>query len=188
MINRDNKIFEQMLVRKYQDKPTPDLSEVLIKEFSAHKIKNTEPTTELNNWIKARSKETKNRRSDITDIFGLRGAGSRPKMELTYISMNAFCWLLVLKNKSLQDAVIEVSRIFNESIEKVEIGFHRKNHDFGERELCRFGLDICFAIIEGLLTNEQKIIIRDILGEGVEVQMMKDYSHHRARFNLKHKS
>ena len=102
MIDEDSKVFEQMLVRKYEDNPTPDLSEVLIKEFSAHKIKNTEPTSELNEWISARSEETRNRKSDIANIFGLNGAGSRPKMELTYISMNALCWSLVLKNKSLQ--------------------------------------------------------------------------------------
>ena len=184
MIDKDNKTFEQMLVRKYEDNPTPDLSEVLIKEFSAHKIKHTEPTSDLNKWISARSEETKNRKSDIANIFGLNGAGSRPKMELTYISMNALCWSLVFKNKSLQDAIVEVSRIFDESIEKVEIGFHRKNHDFGDRELCRFGLDIYFAIAQELLTNDQKITIRDILHEDVETQMIKDQSHHRARFKL----
>ena len=184
MIDKYNKAFEQMLIRRYENNPTPDLSEVLIKEFSAHKIKNTEPTSELNEWISARSEEIKNRKSDIANIFGLKGAGSRPKMELTYISMNALCWSLILKNKSLNEAIAEVARILDESIEKIEIGFHRKNHDFGERELCRFGLDVCLAIMQGLLTNEQKIIIRDILSQDVEVQMMKDYSHHRARFNL----
>ena len=184
MIDKDNKTFEQMLVRKYEDNPTPDLSEVLIKEFSAHKIKNTEPTLELNEWISARSEESKNRESDLANIFGLEGAGSRPKMELTYISMNALCWSLVLKNKSLNEATTEVAKMFDESIEKVEIGFHRKNHDFGERELCRFGLDVCLAIIQELLTNDHKIIIRDILNDDVETQMIKDQSHHRARFKL----
>ena len=184
MIDKDNKVFEQMLIRKYENNPTPDLSEVLIKEFSAHKIKNTEPTSELNEWISVRSEQTKNRKPDIANIFGLYGAGSRPKMELTYISMNALCWSLVLRNKSLQDAIFEVSRIFDESIEKVEIGFHRKNHDFGDRELCRFGLDIYFAIEQELLTNDQKITIRDILHEDVETQMIKDQSHHRARFKF----
>ena len=184
MIDKDNKLFEQMLIAKYENNPTPDLSEVLIKEFSAHKIKNTEPSSELCEWISARSEETKNRKSDLANIFGLKGAGSRPKMELTYISMNALCWSLVFKNKSLNEAITEVAKIFDESIEKVEIGFHRKNHDFGERELCRFGLDVCLAITQELLTNDRKILIRDILNEDVENQMIKDQSHHRARFKL----
>ena len=72
MIDKDNKVFEQMLIKKYENNPTPDLSEVLIKEFSAHKIKNTEPTSELNRWISTRSEETKNRKSDLANIFGLK--------------------------------------------------------------------------------------------------------------------
>ena len=42
-----------------KDNPTPDLSEVLIKEFSAHKIKNTEPTEELINGFWTDQKKSK---------------------------------------------------------------------------------------------------------------------------------
>ena len=184
MIDKDNKVFEQMLVRKYENNPTPDLSEVLIKEYSAHRINDTEPTPELNNWIRERFEKIKNRRCDVTKIFGLEGNGSRPKIELAYISMNVLCWLLILQNKDLNQSFMEVSNLFNEPVEKVKIGFYRKNHDFGERELCRLGLDLSFSIFNEPITSAKKNIIKDILNEDVEIQMMKDRKHHRARFKL----
>ena len=184
MTDKDYRIFELMLIRKYESKPSPDLSEVLIKEFSAHKIKNTEPTEALNKWILDRSKKVKNRIHDISTIFELKGYGSRPATELTYIPMNALCWRSILQNKNLKDSFAIVSKLFNESVETVEIGFYRKNHDFGERELCRFGLDLCLAILGESLTNEQKSTIASILKESVETQMIKDQTHHRSRYKI----
>ena len=47
MINKDNQAFEDMLVEKYKINKDPELSEVLIKEYSSHKIKSTSPSTYL---------------------------------------------------------------------------------------------------------------------------------------------
>ena len=61
MINKDNQAFEDMLVEKYKINKDPELSEVLIKEYSSHKIKSTSPSIALDLWIGERSIQTKNR-------------------------------------------------------------------------------------------------------------------------------
>ena len=78
-------------------------------------------------------KKVKNRIHDISTIFELKGYGSRPATELTYIPMNALCWRSILQNKNLKDSFAIVSKLFNESVETVEIGFYRKTM-ISERE------------------------------------------------------
>jgi len=63
----------------------------------------------------------------------------------------------------------------------VRIGFERKNHDFGERELCRFGLDLYIAIQQKNITDREKEIVLSVLNEDIETQMVKDLNHHRCK-------
>ena len=49
MINDKCMIFEQNLIREYEKNANPELAEVLIKEFSSHFIKNTQPSANYMN-------------------------------------------------------------------------------------------------------------------------------------------
>lgn len=51
MNDNEWKIFEINLIDKYIKDPNAELAEALIKEYSAHKINNTEITKELQTWI-----------------------------------------------------------------------------------------------------------------------------------------
>ena len=99
--------------------------------------------------------------------------------------MNAFCWDLIFKKITVASAYEEVAGIFETSSDLVRIGFERKNHDFGERELCRFGLDLYIAIQQKSVTDSEKEIVLSVLNEDIEVQMVKDLNHHRAKYAAK---
>ena len=47
MISDKCLIFEENLIKEYERNPNPELAEVLIKEFSSHFIKNTQPSVQL---------------------------------------------------------------------------------------------------------------------------------------------
>ena len=182
MINDKCLIFEENLIKEYEKIPNPELAEVLIKEFSSHFIKNTQPSAQLHEWIKAKSMDTLKNFIKTEFIFGLRGHGQRPGKEPLYISMNAFCWDLIFKKIPITSAYGQVADIFEISSDFVRIGFERKNHDFGERELCRFGLDLYIAIQQKNITNSEKEIVSSVLNEDIEIQMVKDLNHHRAKY------
>jgi len=182
VINENYSIFEDELVEEYKKNPNPELAEVLIKEYSSHFIKKTIPSSKLDQWIKERSAKAFNNPLDTDYIFGLRGQGERPGKELSHIIMNAFCWNLIFKKFDLATSYQQTSIFFKTSSESVRIGFERKNHDFGERELCRFGLDIYITIHQKNITNAEEIMVSDILNETIDVQMKKDLNHHRAKY------
>ena len=96
--------------------------------------------------------------------------------------MNAFCWDLIFKEITITSAYEQVADIFETSSDFARIGFERKNHDFGERELCRFGLDLFIAINQKNITNNQANLVKSILNETIDVQMIKDLNHHRAKY------
>ena len=96
--------------------------------------------------------------------------------------MNAFCWDLIFKKIPITLTYKQVADIFGRSPDSVRIGFERKNHDFGERELCRFGLDLCIAIQQKNVTDSEKEIVLSVLNEDIEIQMVKDLNHHRAKY------
>ena len=175
-------IFEENLIKEYEINPNPELAEVLIKEFSSHYIKNTQPSAELDGWIKGKRTEAYKNPTNTEFIFGLRGHGQRPGKEPFYICMNAFCWGLLFKKITITSAYEEVAGIFETSSDLVRIGFERKNHDFGERELCRFGLDLSIAINQKNITANEENIVEVILNETIDVQMAKDLNHHRAKY------
>ena len=182
MINENYLLFEDSLIREYKRAPNPELAEVLIKEFSSHFIKNTQPSAQLYEWIKEKSTEVIKNFITTEFIFGLRGHGQRPGKEPLYISMNAFCWDLIFKKIPITLTYKQVADIFGRSPDSVRIGFERKNHDFGERELCRFGLDLYIAIQQKNITNSEKEIVSSVLNEDIEIQMVKDLNHHRAKY------
>ena len=99
--------------------------------------------------------------------------------------MNAFCWDFIFKKINITSAYKEVADIFERSPDSVRIGFERKNHDFGERELCRFGLDLYIAIQQKSVTDSEKEIVLSVLNEDIEVQMVKDLNHHRAKYKAR---
>ena len=185
MISDKCLMFEQNLISEYEKNPNPELAEVLIKEFSSHFIKNTQPSAQLYKWIKAKSIDASKNFIETEFIFGLRGHGQRPGKEPLYICMNAFCWNLIFKKFPITSAYEEVADIFGRSSDFVRIGFERKNHDFGERELCRFGLDLYVAIQQKNVTDSEKEIVLSILNEDIEIQMVKDLNHHRAKYAAK---
>ena len=96
--------------------------------------------------------------------------------------MNAFCWDFIFKKIPITSAYEKVADIFGRSSDFVTIGFERKNHDFGERELCRFGLDLYIAIKQKNVTDSEKETVLSILNEDIEIQMVKDLNHHRAKY------
>ena len=178
-------IFEEKLIKEYEKNPNPELAEVLIKEFSSHFIKNTQPSAQLCEWIKGKCNDVFKNFTNTEFIFGLRGHGQRPGQEPLYICMNAFCWDLIFKKIPITSAYEQVADIFGRSSDSVRIGFERKNHDFGERELCRFGLDLYIAIQQKNVTHSETEIVLSILNEDIEIQMMKDLNHHRAKYAAK---
>ena len=182
MISDKCLIFEENLIKEYEKNPNPELAEVLIKEFSSHFIKNTQPSAQLDEWIKKKRIEVLKNLTNTEFIFGLRGHGQRPGKEPLYICMNAFCWDLIFKKISITSAYEEVAGIFDTSSDFVRIGFERKNHDFGERELCRFGLDLCIAINQKDITENEENLVKLILNETIYVQMMRDLNHHRVKY------
>ena len=178
-------IFEENLIKEYEKNPNPELAEVLIKEFSSHFIKNTQPSAQLCEWIKGKCNDVFKNFKNTEFIFGLRGHGQRPGQEPLYICMNAFCWDLIFKKIPITSAYEQVADIFGRSSDSVRIGFERKNHDFGERELCRFGLDLYITIQQKNVTDIEKEIVLSILNEDIEIQMAKDLNHHRAKYAAK---
>ena len=184
-MNNDNSFqFEKNLVDKYTFNPNPELAEVLIKEYSAHQILHEKVSPELETWINGRASDALKNRLESCVLFGLSGRGGRPKTELKYISMNSLCWYLLFKNIELDEVFDQVAKTFSTDSEKVKVGFNRKNHDFGVRELCRFGLDLCITINRKAVLISEKNIIFDILKEDVSNQMYKNLNHHRVCYRF----
>ena len=180
-MNNDNSLqFELNLVDKYKNNPNPELAEVLIKEFSFHKINHTKSSIELFQWIIKRSKNALKNHNKTASIFGLTGLGARPSIHLEYISINAYCWMSILDNSDYQHALNNTARLFGIDPDTVKIAFERKNHDFGERELCRLGLDLCISLHQIEISSHHREIVLATLNEEIDIQMMKDYAHHRA--------
>ena len=185
MINDKCLIFEENLIKEYEKIPNPELAEVLIKEFSSHLIKNTQPSVQLYEWVKAKSIDASKNFIETEFIFGLRGHGQRPGKEPLYICMNALCWDFIFKKIPITSVYEKAADIFGTSSDFVRRGFERKNHDFGDRELCRFGLDLYIAIHQKNVTDSKKEIVSSVLNEDIEIQMVKDLNHHRAKYAAK---
>jgi hypothetical protein len=98
--------------------------------------------------------------------------------------MNAQTWQYIFEGKPLSIAYEKTAQILSTSIDEVRIGFERKNHDFGTRELSRFGLDIFIALNKRQLSSEEITIADEYLKEDIRVQMSKDLNHHRIKYKF----
>jgi hypothetical protein len=78
----------------------------------------------------------------------------------------------------------KTAELLSISIDDVKIGFERRNHDFGTRELSRFALDIYITMISRQLSSEEVEIVNGNLDEDVSVQMLKDLNHHRMKYKI----
>ena len=184
MNDNEWKIFEINLIDKYIKDPNAELAEALIKEYSAHKINNTEITKELQTWIGKSSTQLLENKRNIPEIFGFSGKWSRSKSEIKNISMNVHTWNHIFNSPPLAAAYEATAKIFDTNIDDVKIAFERKNHDFGTRELCRLGLDIFIAMDTRQLTSYEMNIANKHLKEDVSIQMLKDLNHHRMKYRI----
>ena len=182
MIDNEWKLFEINLIKKYETGPNAELAEALIKEYSAHMLDNTNYTQELRIYIDNILIKSSNEKIHLSEAFGLNGKWGRSKIELEYIFMNAQTWKFIFEGKSLSKAYEETAHKLSTSIDPVRIGFERKNHDFGTRELSRFGLDIFIALNRRKLTSEEINIANEHLKEDIRIQMLKDLHHHRVKY------
>ena len=184
MPNDEWKIFEINLIDKYIKNPNAELAETLVKEYSAHKLNNSDITKELTAWIRECKVRLSKDKINISKSFGLDGKWGRSNTEIKCISMNAYIWDQILDGALPDDAYGKISRMFDTTADDAKIGFERKNHDFGERELSRLGLDIFIAMNEKKLTPEEINIASKHLKEDVSVQMLKDLNHHRMKYKI----
>ena len=118
----------------------------------------------------------------LSEALGLNGKWGRSKIELKYIFMNAQTWQYIFEGEPLSIAYEKTAQILSTSIDDVRIGFERKNHDFGTRELSRFGLDIFIVINKRQLTSAEINIADEYLKEDIRIQMSKDLHHHRIKY------
>ena len=176
------KIFETNLIKKYEVDPDAELAEALLKEYSAHMINKTDCTKELKNYINKILDKTSSDSLFPSEAFGLNGKWGRSKTEIKYIFMNAQTWKFIFDEKSLSVAYKKSAEIFSTSIDDVRIGFERKNHDFGTRELSRFGLDIFIVLNKKQLLTEEINLASEYLKEDISLQMSKDLHHHRVKY------
>ena len=182
----DNKweIFETNLIKKYETDPNAELAEAIIKEYSAHMLNKTDYTKELGLYIDDILTKSSKNKIHLSEAFGLHGKWCRSKIELKYIFMNAQTWQFIFEGKPLSLAYEKTAQTLSTSIDEVRIGFERKNHDFGTRELSRFGLDIFIALNKRQLTSEEITIANEYLREDINIQMSKDLHHHRIKYKI----
>ena len=184
MIDNEWKLFEANLIKKYETDPNAELAEALIKEYSAHMLNKTDYTLELGLHIDDILTKSSKDKIHLSEALGLNGKWGRTKTELKYIFMNAQTWQFIFERKPLSIAYENTAQVLSTSIDEVRIGFERKNHDFGTRELSRFGLDIFVALNKRQLTSEETIIANEYLREDIKVQMSKDLHHHRIKYKI----
>ena len=184
MIDNEWKLFEANLIKKYETDPNAELAEALIKEYSAHMLNKTDYTKELGLYIDNISIKSSKDKIHLSEAFGLNGKWGRSKTELKYIFMNAQTWQFIFEGEPLSIAYEKTAQILSTSIDEVRIGFERKNHDFGTRELSRFGLDIFIALNKRQLTSEETTIANEYLREDIKIQMSKDLHHHRIKYKI----
>ena len=184
MTDNEWKLFEINLIKKYKIDPNAELAEVLIKEYSSHKLRKTDCTKELQLYIDSILVKLSADRMDLLDTFGLTGKWSRSKKEIKYIFINTQTWYFLLKGMPVSMAYKKTAELLSISIDDVKIGFERRNHDFGTRELSRFALDIYITMITRQLSSEEVEIVNGNLDEDVSVQMLKDLNHHRMKYRI----
>lgn len=184
MKNNQWEIFEAYLLNQYINNPNAELAEVLIKEYSAHIYKKSVCTKELQAWIEHRSRLLSKDSLNPSKVFGLEDKWSRSKTELKYLNMNVYTWQYLFSGGSNDESYHKTAILFSTTSEEPRIGFERKNHDFGSRELCRLSFDLFIAINKKKLKSNEIDIANKTLDEDIVVQMTKDYEHHRIKYRI----
>ena len=179
-INRE-KVLEIELIRIMKENPSDDVAGELLSLFVQHKIKETEVSEELINYINnyfinLKSKEIINKISAIVKNIG------RPSYEHKHIAMNASTWRSIFTGSEISKAYQETAKIFKTDCDTPRRAFERKSHDFGKRELCRIGLDIFVVVSNYKFKPLDKKIAADILKEPILEQIHKDEEHIKNKY------
>ena len=184
--NKKNNFFEISLVKSMKDNPSDEIAAELLSILAKHKITGSEPSKELENYILDDSSDLSNY-TTIDKVFSIVKKIGRPIYEQKYIAMNVFTWRLIFSGLNLNMVYEETAKKFNTSVEATKQSFERKNHDFGERELCRISLDVFVVMDDYRLSNDEKQTAEKFLKESVLVQMLKDETHRKNKYKDKYK-
>ena len=182
-----NEMFEQALVREYMQNPTEKIAAELIELAAAHKTNSLdyEMTDELRQYMIDCMKLLTGKTHE--EVFGVAAKMGRPPQEQKHIAMNAHTWGIVLKGEAATYAFEETAEVFGASFETVKRAWERKNHDFGERELCRVGLDVFLVMNNRTLTPNEEQIAMKYLQEEVSVTAIQNHRHLRYKYKDKFK-
>ena len=113
MTDNEWKLFEINLIKKYKIDPNAELAEVLIKEYSSHKLRKTDCTKELQLYIDSILVKLSTDRMDLLDTFGLTGKWSRSKKEIKYIFINTQTWYFLLKGMPISMAYKKAAELLS---------------------------------------------------------------------------
>ena len=186
-------MYEQQMVRDHMQNPNPEYARELLELAAAHKTNSLDypMTDELKNYlidcVQEFASGTKAERA-----FKVAEKMGRPSSEYRDISMCCEVWSLVLKGEAATYAFEATADKFSEddkeiTYETVKRVWERKNHQFGEREICRRALDMFLVLEERTLTPEEEKIANKYLREEVSIAAMKNYKHIRAKYKDKFK-
>ena len=186
-INFDE-MFEQILVRDQMQNPTPERAAELLELAAAHKTNSLsyEMTEELRQYLIDCAQEYAQGTS-VEKAFGTAKRMGRPSQEQKHISMNAHTWGIVLKGEKVLYALEETADVFNTTYDTTKFAWERKNHDMGEREMCRVGLDVFLVMNNRKLTPEEEKIATKYLKEEVSVSAIKKHNHIRKKYKERYK-
>jgi len=188
-INFDE-LLEQTLVRDQMQNPKPEIAAELLELAAAHKTNSLsyEMTEELRQYLIDCAQEYA-QGTNVDKAFGTAKRMGRPSQEQKHISMNAHTWGIVLKGERVLYALEETADVFSTTYDTTKMAWERKNHDFGERELCRVGLDVFLVMNNRTLTPEEEKIAEKYLKEEVSVSAIKKHNHlthkYKDRYKLK---
>ena len=84
-------------------------------------------------------------------------------------------------------ALEETAEEFHTTFDTTKAAWEKKNHQFGERELCRVGLDVYLVMNNRTLTPEEEKIATKYLKEEVSYAAIQNVQHIRAKYKDKYK-
>ena len=86
-----------------------------------------------------------------------------------------------------QELSWETADVFNTTYDTTKFAWERKNHDMGEREMCRVGLDVFLVMNNRKLTPEEEKIATKYLKEEVSVSAIKKHNHLQKKYKERYK-
>ena len=194
-----NLMFEQQLARDYMQNPNPEYAKHLLELAAAHKTNSLgyPMSDELKQFLVDCAQEfatnfntddsTKKLGTKAKQSFGLANKMGRPSEEQKQIVMNAHTWGIVLKGEKVLYALEETAEEFHTTFDTTKAAWEKKNHQFGERELCRVGLDVYLVMNNRTLTPEEEKIATKYLKEEVSYAAIQNVQHIRAKYKYKYK-